>query len=544
MLDQCVASASNFSVGIVVARISGPAGFGAFALAYTVWTLLTSFHRSLITDPMAIMGDMRHEERDDYIRRGFAADVTLGLMAAFAIAAVGAVFLAVGQHTFGIGLLSVAPWLVVLDLQDYWRWIGFMLGKPKKSLVNDLLFNVVQALAFGAVFVLHLHSVFAVVSAWGLGAAVAAVYGLRQFSVRPSVRGGGAFLWSRWPTSRWLASERAANWGANQLYLVVAGAMLGPAALGGLKAAQGLVAGPTNLVMNAGGSFGLPEATRQLAERGWTGMVRISRIVTGAGVAAAAACAIAVLLAAPALLKFLYGPKFVSYAPSAQLFAVAIVVAAFFVGPTLTLTATRRIVPLVIIQLGRMVLTVALTFVVARGHDVTGVATVNLVTGVVALVAMWAIQSRARRSVEAMEPPPGVQPEAMQPQPEVVQPEVIEPPPEVVQREAIKPPFEVVPREAIKPLLVQPKAMQPPEVVQPKVIKPPPEVVQNGAIKPLLGVQPEAIQPTPEVVQPDGKDEVKKVLVALVGELKKLLEAVEAVEGLVEETRRARGGIR
>jgi O-antigen/teichoic acid export membrane protein len=508
MLDQCVASASNFSVGIVVARISGPTGFGAFALAYTVWTLLTSFHRSLITDPMAIMGDMRHEERDDYIRRGFAADVALGLMAALAIAAVGTVFLAVGLHTFGIGLLSVAPWLVVLDLQDYWRWIGFMLGKPKKSLVNDLLFNVVQAVAFGVVFVLHLHSVFAVVSAWGLGAAVAALYGLRQFSVRPTVRGGGAFLWSRWPTSRWLASERAANWGANQLYLVVAGAMLGPAALGGLKAAQGLAAGPTNLVMNAGGSFGLPEATRQLAERGWAGMVRISRIVTGAGVVVAAACAVAVLLAAPTLLKFLYGPKFASYAPSAQLFAIAIVVGAFFVGPTLTLTATRRIVPLVIIQLVRMVLTVTLTFVAARGHDVTGVATVNLVSCAVALVAMWAIQSRARRSVEAMERPPGVLPEAMLP--EALQPEALEPTPVVVQA------------VAVQPVAIQPRPG-----------------AQAVAIQPRAGVQ----QPRPGV-QPVGKDEVKKVLEALVGELKKLLEAVEAVEGLVEETRRSRGGIR
>ena len=154
--------------------------------------------------------------------------------------------------------------------------------------MNDLLFNAVQAVAFGVVFLAGLHSVFAVVSAWGLGAAVAALYGLRQFSVRPSIRGGGAFLWSRWPTSRWLASERAASWGASQLYLILAGVMLGPAALGGLKAAQGLVAGPTTLVINARGSFGLPEATKQLAERGWTGMVKVSRFVTGAGVAVSA----------------------------------------------------------------------------------------------------------------------------------------------------------------------------------------------------------------------------------------------------------------
>ena len=177
------------------------------------WILLTTIHRSLITDPMAIMGDMRREERDEFIRRGFAADVTLGVMAACIFAAVGAALLVVGQHTFGVGLLSVAPWIVVLDLQDYWRWIGFMQGTPKKSLMNDLVFNAVQALAFGAVFLAGLHSVFAVVSAWGVGAAVAALYGLRQFSVRPSLRGGVAFLRSRWPTSRWLASERAAGWG-------------------------------------------------------------------------------------------------------------------------------------------------------------------------------------------------------------------------------------------------------------------------------------------------------------------------------------------
>ena len=116
MADQCVASASNFAVGIVVARISGPSGLGAFALAYTVWILLTTLHRSLVTDPMAIMGDMRGEKKEEFVRLGFAADVTLGVMAAFIIAAVGSALLVVGQDTFGVGLLSVAPWVVVLDL--------------------------------------------------------------------------------------------------------------------------------------------------------------------------------------------------------------------------------------------------------------------------------------------------------------------------------------------------------------------------------------------------------------------------------------------
>ena len=184
LADEGVASISNFAVGVVVARLSGPAGLGAFALAYSVWILVTLIHRSMITDPMVITGDLRGDQKEEFVRRGFAADVVLGAMAACIIAAVGSALLVVGQHAFGIGLLSLAPWILALDLQDYWRQIGFCQATPKKTLMNDLVFNAVQALAFAAVFLAGLHSVFAVVSAWGLGAAVAALYGLRQFSVR------------------------------------------------------------------------------------------------------------------------------------------------------------------------------------------------------------------------------------------------------------------------------------------------------------------------------------------------------------------------
>jgi O-antigen/teichoic acid export membrane protein len=400
MADQCVASASNFAVGIVVARLSGPAGLGAFALAYAVWILLTMIHRSLITVPMAIMGDLRGDQKEEFVRRGFAADVTLGVMAACIIAAVGTALLLVGQHTFGVGLLSLAPWVLALDLQDYWRQIGFMQGNPRKSLMNDLLFNAVQVVTFGAVFVAGLHSVFAVVSAWGVAAVVGALYGLRQFSVRPSLRGGTSFLWSRWSMSRWLASERTASWGASQLYLIVAGALLGPAALGGLKAAQSLVLGPATLVINAGGSFGLPEASRQLEERGWTGMARVSRFVTGAGVLASSACGIVVLLAAPTLLKLLYGPGFVTYAPSARIFGISIVIAAFAVGPILTLTTTRRVRSLFVLQLVRLVFSVGAVFALTTTYGVTGAAAADLITGVLALAAVLALQSSVRRSVE------------------------------------------------------------------------------------------------------------------------------------------------
>jgi len=408
LADQCVASASNFAVGIVVARISGPAGLGAFALAYAAWILLTLLHRSLITDPMVIMGDLRGDQKDEFIRRGFAADVTFSAAATCIVAAVGTALLVVGQHAYGEGLLSVTPWILVLLLQDYWRQIGFMQGTPKKSLMNDLLFNAVQALAFAAVFVVGLHSVFAVVSAWGLGAAVAALYGLRQFSVRASLRGGKQYLWSRWQTSRWLAGERTASWGGSQLYLILAGALLGPAALGGLKAAQGLMAGPTNVFISAGGSFGLPEASRQLAERGRTGLVRVSRYVTAAGVLATGTVGIVVFIAAPVLIKLLYGPAFVTYAPAARIYAVSIVLSAFGLGAGLTLLTTRRVRALFMVQLEVVAISVAAVSVLATLYGVTGAAAAGLFTTAVTLPIMLFLQSSARRSIEEVQPRPAV----------------------------------------------------------------------------------------------------------------------------------------
>ena len=354
MADQCVASASNFAVGVVVARVSGPTGLGAFALAYTCWVLLTSIHRSLITDPMTILGDMRQEEKEVFIRRGFAAEIVLGFAASLLFVVVAATFLAIGQHTFGMGLLAVAPWIIFLDLQDYWRWIGFMQGLPRKALQNDLVFIVVQAVGFGIVALTGQRSVFVAVAAWGLGAAIASLYGLRQFSVRPSLLGGLAFLLSRLPTSRWLAGERAASWAATQLYLLLAGALLGVAALGGLKAAQALVLGPTIVVINAGGSFGLPEASRQLAEHGWRAMARVARFVAAAAVLSTGVWAIAIFAAGGTLLGSLYGPAFIPYVTSARIFAVSLLVSVFAIGPTLTLTATFRVRPLFILQIGEV----------------------------------------------------------------------------------------------------------------------------------------------------------------------------------------------
>jgi O-antigen/teichoic acid export membrane protein len=106
--DQCVASLSNFVVGVAVARLTGVAGFGAYSLVYTGWLILASVHRAVVTDPMAIANDLRMPNAREHVRLGLAAELCLGLAAGVIFAVIGLVLISIGQYAFGVCFLCLA----------------------------------------------------------------------------------------------------------------------------------------------------------------------------------------------------------------------------------------------------------------------------------------------------------------------------------------------------------------------------------------------------------------------------------------------------
>jgi O-antigen/teichoic acid export membrane protein len=426
LADQCLSSVSNFAVGVVVARLSGPAGLGVFSLAYASWLLLASIHRSLITDPMAIEGDARDPDNRLGIRRGAASELILGTIAAVGFALVGAILMAVGQHTFGLAMLAVAPWLIVLLLQDYWRWVGFMTAQPIKSLVNDILFDVVEAVAFSLVLVSHQRGPAVILAAWGAGALVGGLYGLVQFrllghlgahrSLRDGLRtatrpiaDGWALLRRHWGISRWIVANSLMNWGASQAYVFIAGFILGPAGLGGLKAAQTLVTGPSMVLIQAGGSVGLPEASKAYAERGWPGLFKVSRLVTAISVASVAAGTIVIAVAGRQLLSIVYGPQFAHLQTAAVLFGIAQTVSVAGLGCILVLKATRNTRSLLWTVAVALVVSVVGVTVLSSAYGVNGAAIAAIATSTVGVVGIRWFQHRAYRAAKAdgLVPGPG-----------------------------------------------------------------------------------------------------------------------------------------
>ena len=267
-IDQGFSSASNFAVGVVVAHIAGPAGLGAYAVAYTAWLALGTAHRALITDPMSIDNDVVARRRRARVSApGSPPKTSIGLAAAAVLVVVSIPLIFSGLHSFGVALITLAPFLPFLLVQDYWRWVGFMQARPDRSLMNDAVFNCVQAFGVGALIVGGLRSPSVAIVAWGVGAAVGSR--LRAPPVLGAIHDARrrGMIRSRWSMSKWFFAGGLASWGSAQAYPLLAGPGVGPVGLGGLKAAQNLMSGPTLVLIQAGGSIGLPEASHAARAR-------------------------------------------------------------------------------------------------------------------------------------------------------------------------------------------------------------------------------------------------------------------------------------
>jgi O-antigen/teichoic acid export membrane protein len=403
--DQCVSSLSNFAVGVAIARVAGLAAFGAYSLVYAVWLLVAALHRSLVTDPMAIENDVHSHVAGRHVQEGLAAELCLGLVTGAFFAVAGVIFLVVGQRKFGVCFLGLAPWLPCLLAQDYWRWVGFMKSQPQQSLINDAVFDLIQVAVFVGLLLLGVRSSILAVEAWGIGSLGGAAFGLWQFGARPSIRNGIGRLRLRWGLSKWLVNQNVTNAAASQSTLLLTGAFLGTVGVGGLRAATSLVSGPSLVLIQAGGSVGLPEASKALKERGWPGLRRVQRFVTGAGVVSVGTVALTVFLFGHRLMTWLYGPSFAKFAGLADIVAVSFLLASVALGATLSLKATRNTRRLFHVALVALVASIVACAILDPLFGVKGAAIATLIGSACSTVGLLVTHWRhSKKTAESAEP--------------------------------------------------------------------------------------------------------------------------------------------
>jgi O-antigen/teichoic acid export membrane protein len=262
ILDQVVASANNFLIQFVITHAFTKDVFGAFAIAFSVFSISTGFFRALSTSPVS----MRFADADD---REFkrAASSAIALTGGGA-AVLGAVLVLAGfllpftdalSHVF-IALGFVLPGLM---LQDAWRQVFFARLRPAAACLIDVSWVVLQLAGLGVlVLVVDENHIAAFTAVWGGAAYLASVIGMALLHLKPRISLALRWLREQYSVTRYLVPEFVIIQTGGQLAPLIAAAVTTIDAAGALRGAN-LVTVPATIVSTGLLSFAVPELARR-----------------------------------------------------------------------------------------------------------------------------------------------------------------------------------------------------------------------------------------------------------------------------------------
>lgn len=322
-----ISSASNFMLGVIIARAGGAEALGTFGIAFLVWLGVVGANRALVTEPMTVTGST--DPRDAQIPEGLLATLALAVGVALVLGGVG-----LGLQLSGIkgtALMALSVWIPSLLAQDYCRSMAFRMQRPDHALISDATFALVQVVVSVVLFGLGSHSTAAFVAAWGLGATAGTIAGVVANGTRLHLRGGLHHLRVLWPRSRWFLAEFGTAFPADQGYLLLLPILLGTAQFGFYRSGAGLV-GPVVVILIAGGNIGLPESVRRLRQQGLGGLERYAKGLTAVVLGITVMYCAFVALFAELLLKLIYGPQFTGAITITRLIAIQYVLMAASFG--------------------------------------------------------------------------------------------------------------------------------------------------------------------------------------------------------------------
>lgn len=217
--DQALVSGANFLSTLLVARMVAPESFAMFSLASITILFLSSFHRTLITQPMNALGAI--EAPRDLAGR-FACLLSLHLP----LIAISVVFLAgIGLFFFPqVGLIiGAATYLATFFLQEVVRRYYYTQSRIQSALFNDLISYGGQLVILFAMYIGGITDpayAFVALAATSFLAFLAGVGPIKKehAALGACVTEKKTLLLEHWKFAKWIVLSQFVFWGATQIY--------------------------------------------------------------------------------------------------------------------------------------------------------------------------------------------------------------------------------------------------------------------------------------------------------------------------------------
>jgi len=242
--DQALVSGLNFLSSVVLARYLGLEGFGVYSIAWLGVMIASSINQPFIIAPMQTLnGKKTIEEQKEYLQAlVFKQLFFAGLMGVLSFFVVIVMSYVLDQWKVQSIILAFPLAVFAFLLQDFFRRYFFVIGKPYKSLLIDAIayggvllsaFAIHYVRTMDAQFILLLTAVFF------LYASLVGLWSLDQLRFKPKVI--KATILEHWTFSKWLTVTALLQWFSGNLFIIAAGAILGPVAVGVTRMAQNIV---------------------------------------------------------------------------------------------------------------------------------------------------------------------------------------------------------------------------------------------------------------------------------------------------------------
>jgi len=330
LIDQVISSAGNFIASLVAVRSLGVTEFGAFTLAFYVYTFSQGLSYAIAGEPFQV----RHasDSSSTEARRAQCGVLGLaGLVGAAVFAACSVLSLAIGGD-IGPALLTIGILLPGMLVQDAARHIFFAEGRAQKAAINDGIWLGTLVLALLVIHWTQAHpSATLLLLSWGLTAWIAGIAALLSLKELPRPSRGWHWLLENKNIAGSFATDFVAMNGATQLVSFLLPVIVSLSAVGVLRGAQ-LIFGPLSVLLVGSRVFGIPEAARLRAEGQKAFKTHILHLAIAATSLAVVYGAVALLIPSSIGVRIL-GPTWVASRPLVPAVALAMIGGAMALAP-------------------------------------------------------------------------------------------------------------------------------------------------------------------------------------------------------------------
>ena len=286
LLAQGLISGMNFVLSVLLARWLVASQYGAYTLAFSIFLVVSSFHNSLLLEPMAVLGPALHGKSiPDYlgklVRLHFVIAAGLTILMAILGAAISQSPRFAGLSSGLWGACLAIPCVLFLWFARQAAYVQMRPGIAVQGAVayaSVILLMIFGLHALGRLSPFGAFLALAVAGAVGGGSLI--VWIRPQFHSSPAAVPLGTIWKQHWAYGRWVLLTSFVFWFSGQAaYYFIAAAYLKMADVGTISALQNLVA-PLSQFLTALSLLLLPWASMQFAGRDTALFPRAIRRVT------------------------------------------------------------------------------------------------------------------------------------------------------------------------------------------------------------------------------------------------------------------------